>query len=283
MDFIRAVDWERAQIALEGGYRGQYLYAGESCLIIATKVPPGVSGPPRHKHPSDQTYFVVQGELSIELGDKPETASARSAVFIPAGLPHQNWNDGDTDEIHIEVIAPGVLPNQRLVETADLRDSSAAPGFVKESGPGGGRDFGLDWLVNRAGGAKHAAVYLAEVPPGKQGPPLHVHEFDQFYFVLQGTLNVEVGLHNYEVPPGNLVILPAQVPHRQWNEGYEAERHLTVIVPEPAALPSQGGPRWDTIVELSVAAEQLLPWRSLGTAATGPGRNSSRSPGPGST
>ena len=35
MEFIRPVDWDHAQVNLDGGYQGQYLYAGESCLIIA--------------------------------------------------------------------------------------------------------------------------------------------------------------------------------------------------------------------------------------------------------
>ena len=259
MEFIRPVDWDHAQVNLDGGYKGQYLYAGESCLIIATKVPPGVAAPPRHRHPSDQTYVVLQGEMTVELGEETKVAKARSAVFIPAGLPHHNWNDGSEDEVHVEVIAPGVLPVQRLVERADLRDTSVQPAFVREADPSRlkGRDFGLDWLANRASGATHAAVYLAEVPPGKEGPPLHVHEFDQFYFVLQGTLSVEIGLQRYDVPPGHLVVLPAQVPHRQWNEQDETEQHLTIIVPEPTALPSQGQ-RWDTVVELRIAAEQIF-------------------------
>jgi quercetin dioxygenase-like cupin family protein len=258
MEFVRPVDWEHPHVTLEGGYKGQYLYAGESCLIVATKVPPGVAGPPRHRHPSDQTYFVVQGEISIELGAKTETAQTRSAVFIPAGLPHHNWNDGSEDEVHIEVIAPGILPVQPLVEFADLQDTSAQPAFIREADPARltGQDFGLDWLVSRANGAAHAAVYLAEVPAGKAGPPLHVHPFDQFYYVLQGTLSVEIGLQRYDVPPGHLVILPAQVPHRQWNDQDHTEQHLTVLVPEPTA-PSSEGQRWDTAVELQVAAEQI--------------------------
>jgi quercetin dioxygenase-like cupin family protein len=258
VEFVRAVDWDDAHVILASGYKGQYLYAGESCLIVATKVPPRVAGPPRHRHPSDQTYFVVQGEITVELGEQTHVAQARSAVFIPAGLPHCNRNDGDEDEMHIEVIAPGVLPVQPLVDTADLRDTSVQAAFVSAADPARltGRDFGLDWLVNRAAGAVHAAVYLAEVPPGKAGPALHVHEFDQFYFVLQGTLSVEIGLQRYHVPPGHLVVLPAQVPHRQWNEQDETEQHLTVLVPEPTALPSDGH-RWDTAVELRLAAEQI--------------------------
>ena len=45
MEFVRPVDWEHPHVTLEGGYKGQYLYAGESCLIVATKVPPGVGRP----------------------------------------------------------------------------------------------------------------------------------------------------------------------------------------------------------------------------------------------
>jgi mannose-6-phosphate isomerase-like protein (cupin superfamily) len=216
MEFIRPVDWDRSHVTLDGGYQGQYLYAGESCLIIVTRVPPGAAGPPRHRHPSDQTYFVVQGEMTVELGEQTRVVKPRSAVFIPAGLPHRNWNDGAEDEIHVEVIAPGVLLVQRLVEAGELRDTSAQLAFVREADPSRltGRDFGLDWLVDRASGATHATVYLAEVPPGKTGPPLHVHEFDPFYFVLQGTLSVEIGLQGCDVPPGRLVVLPAQVPAR---------------------------------------------------------------------
>jgi mannose-6-phosphate isomerase-like protein (cupin superfamily) len=258
MEFIRAVDWDHPHVTLAGGYKGQYLYAGESCLIVATKVPSGTAGPPRHRHPSDQTYFVVQGEITIELGAKTEVAKNRSAVFIPAGLPHRNWNVGGQDEVHVEVIAPGVLPVQSLVETTDLRNTATQPAFIRDADPAKltGLDFGLDWLVHRANGAAHAAVYLAEVPAGKAGPPLHVHEFDQFYFVLQGTLSVEIGLQRYDVPPWHLVVLPAQVPHRQWNEQDQAEQHLTILVPEPAAPPSEDH-HWDTAVELQLAAEQI--------------------------
>jgi quercetin dioxygenase-like cupin family protein len=260
VEFIRAVDWDHAHVTLDGGYQGQYLYAGESCLIVATKVPPGAAGPPRHRHPVDQTYFIVAGEITVELGTKTEVATTRSAVFIPAGLPHHNWNDTAEDEVHIEVLAPGVLPVQPLVEFTDLRDTSVQAPFIHNADPAKltGLDFGLDWLVSRQAGAANAAVYLAEVPAGKSGPPLHVHEFDQFYFVLQGTLSIEIGLQRHDVPPGHLVILPAQVPHRQWNEQDETEHHLTVLVPEPMALPADGGPRWDTVVELQLAAEQAF-------------------------
>ncbi len=41
-------------------------------------------------------------------------------------------------------------------------------------------------------------------------------------------------------------MLPAGVPHKQWNDAAAAERHITLIAPEP--LP---GVAWDVGVELT--------------------------------
>jgi mannose-6-phosphate isomerase-like protein (cupin superfamily) len=258
MDYVRPIDWAHAQIQREGDYRGQILYTGESCVVIATKVPPHVDGPPRHRHPSDQTYFVLQGQLNIELGREVKAAAPHSVVFIPAGLPHHNWNEGDEDEVHLEVIAPGVLPIQALASPTESPDSTGPSGFVREPDPGKltGQGFALDWLVNRELGAHHAALYLAEVPPAATTPPMHVHEFDQFYFVVEGKLSVEVGLDRFDAEPNTLVVLPAGVPHRQWNEQGTPERHLTVLAPEPA-LPHSASHPWDVAVELTVTGQHI--------------------------
>jgi mannose-6-phosphate isomerase-like protein (cupin superfamily) len=90
------------------------------------------------------------------------------------------------------------------------------------------------------------SLYVGIVEPGGSGPDTHVHHFDQFYYVLDGTLTVEVGFDRFTAGPHTLVVLPAGVPHRQWNEGAEPERHLTLLVPEP--LP---GEPWDIGVEFA--------------------------------
>jgi mannose-6-phosphate isomerase-like protein (cupin superfamily) len=256
MQFVRPVDWDLAQVRLPGGYRGQYLYSGESCFIIATKVPPGSAGPPRHVHPVDQTYYVVEGRIDLALGTDEVSVESGSAVFIPAGLPHQNWNRGPVDEIHVEVIAPGILPLEPVATASDQIDAPGLAGFVASGDPGkfGGDEFVQDWLVDRSRGATHAGVYLAEVPPHKSGPPLHVHDFDQFYFVLSGQMSVEIGLSRFTVDPGNLVILPAQVPHRQWNDLDVPEQHLAILCPEPTAAHTPEHP-WDTAVQLTETGE----------------------------
>jgi mannose-6-phosphate isomerase-like protein (cupin superfamily) len=266
MNFIRSIDWNHPSAELPGGYKGQVLYYGESCLIIATLVPPGVEGPARHVHPtSDQVYVITEGEITIELGHSVERARKDSAIYIPAGTPHHNWNESEATETHIEVIAPGVSPIQRLSLPAESSTSTEGGDYyirpVDETvlqGEPAKLQFPMtfDWLTSRELGPQHASIYIAQLLAGGHGPRLHIHDFDQFYFVLEGKLAVQIGLKEYEVGPGVLVVLPAGVPHRQWNPATVRERHIAVLVPEPAR-PSSEEP-WDVPIEMrEVAAAGL--------------------------
>jgi mannose-6-phosphate isomerase-like protein (cupin superfamily) len=257
MKHIRPIDWEQGTDAGIPGYRGQILYAGESCYVIATKVPPGVEGPPRHTHASDQIYAVLEGTTTIELGTEERQVSRFGSVFIPAGVPHHNRNDGDAVEVHIEVIAPGGFL-QPIASQTDSTDAKGLPYRTRDHEPSGnGEAFSVSYLVNREAGSQHASVYLAEMAPGAQGPPLHTHEFDQFYFVIDGALEVQIGFDTHVVGPNALVILPAGVPHKQRNASdTDIERHFTILVPEPPLPHSEEHP-WDTAVELTATGVHI--------------------------
>jgi mannose-6-phosphate isomerase-like protein (cupin superfamily) len=259
MEFVRPVDFDGSPVSLPGGYQGQFLYHGESCSVIATRVPPGVAGPPNHVHPAgDQLYFVTQGEITIKLGSETRRVGRSSLIFIPSGVPHHNWNEGRDTEVHLEVIAPGTLPTQPIVEPTESDDARGLGYYVREADPSkfGGTGFAQDWLLDRESGGRHMGLYVAEVPAGAGGPPLHYHPFDQFYFVLSGALHVQIGLTVSEVGPNHLVVLPAGVPHRQWNEGAVAEQHLAILVPLPEH-PSSPEQPWDVAVTLEAADEVI--------------------------
>lgn len=58
------------------------------------------------------------------------------------------------------------------------------------------------------------------LPPGRQGPPLHVHfAEDEEGTVTSGVLSAEVGGDIVHIGAGESVTLPRGVPHRWWNEG----------------------------------------------------------------
>jgi quercetin dioxygenase-like cupin family protein len=67
--------------------------AGQIGLVEAT-VPPG-GGPAPHVHErTDETFYMVNGELEFLDGDKTFAASAGDVVFLPRGTVHSR---GDED------------------------------------------------------------------------------------------------------------------------------------------------------------------------------------------
>lgn len=236
----------------EQGYEAQFLYKGESATIIASTVRAHGSAPAHHLHEySDQLYYVTRGEMKIQLGSEVHTVGPETLVYIPRGTPHHNWNEGEEDEFHFEVLSPSPLPTQPIATATDSTESDgkyivrplADTGFT-EVMPG----FYTSRVLQRNDGAENMAMYVGKVEAGGSGPSTHVHEFDQFYYILEGELTVEVALQRFTAKPNDLVILPAGVPHRQWNATTATERHLTLLVPEP--LP---GDEWD--VSVTFAAE----------------------------
>jgi mannose-6-phosphate isomerase-like protein (cupin superfamily) len=252
MEYLRKVDFDAYE---RNGYEWQYLYNGESCVIIGSSVPAGTAAPPNHIHPVDQLYYIVTGEMQVQLGDERFVAGPDTLVYIPAGTPHHNWNEGDVDEFHFEVLAPAPLPNVELMIPTDATDAEDRPyrvrplvgAEVEEPLPG----FTMQRLLRRADASDHMSLYIGSVAPGAGGPNTHVHAFDQFYFVLDGTMSVEVGLERYTADPFTLVVLPAGVPHRQFNEGAATERHITLLAPEPTDRETP----WDVGVTLATTGE----------------------------
>jgi len=63
-----------------------------------THVPPGGDPTRGHSHRTiEEIYFVLDGELTIKLGDDVLTLGPRDAVLIPAGTPRATRNDSDSE------------------------------------------------------------------------------------------------------------------------------------------------------------------------------------------
>ena len=90
----------------------------------------------------------------------------------------------------------------------------------------------LDW----DSGATSCRVTCTKTPAGDGSPSgLHTHLVDQMFYILTGTMNLEIAGQPYTAGPDTLVVLPAGVPHRNWNGGTEPTVHLALVSPLPAA------------------------------------------------
>ena len=72
-------------------------------------------------------------------------------------------------------------------------------------------------LADRESGVNSTSLGIFRVPPGGKSPPLHVHRFEQIYFVISGTMQLQIGLEEYTAPANSYVILPPGMPHTNWN------------------------------------------------------------------
>ena len=70
-------------------------------------------------------------------------------------------------------------------------------------------------------GAAHGAtisVILDRSEPG-HGPRLHRHRYDETWVVNDGRLTFQAGGEELQAGPGDIVIVPANVPHKFTNRG----------------------------------------------------------------
>lgn len=80
-----------------------------------------------------------------------------------------------------------------------------------------------------------AAVLVQTVPPAG-GPPQHVHhETDEFFYVLEGELDVWVGHKRSKLAAGMSATLPRGVPHAFTNPGQAPAKVLVVVMPGDGA------------------------------------------------
>ena len=88
--------------------------------------------------------------------------------------------------------------------------------------------------MRRAHDAQGRIVLILEgtLPPGADGPPLHVHIQEREEGVVKaGTLGALVGAEKIIVPTGGTVTLPAGIAHRWWNAGDDLLEFNGQVVP----------------------------------------------------
>jgi quercetin dioxygenase-like cupin family protein len=70
------------------------------------------------------------------------------------------------------------------------------------------------------------------LPPRALGAPVHTHRNeDEYSYVLEGRVGVQLGGDVIEAGPGDLVFKPRGVAHAFWNAGDEPARLLEIISP----------------------------------------------------
>lgn len=89
-----------------------------------------------------------------------------------------------------------------------------------------------DVTVTKLYDTEHAQVMHITLQPG-ESLKKHITPVDVFFYVLEGTPDIEIGEERETISPDNLVESPAMIPHCIYNEGETIARIMVTKVPRP--------------------------------------------------
>jgi mannose-6-phosphate isomerase-like protein (cupin superfamily) len=74
--------------------------------VIENRLPARWAGPPLHHHDFDETFYVLDGELTFQVRDERLTAGPGELAFAPRGVPHTLANHSDAPARYLLVCTP---------------------------------------------------------------------------------------------------------------------------------------------------------------------------------
>lgn len=113
------------------GDRYTFLVTGaqsDGAYFITEALVPPEGGPPPHIHHREQeSFYVLDGTIDIQMGDKTVQATSGDFVHIPCGTVHCFRNTGTDTARMLLIFSPGGI-ERFFEETLELvQDRSAAP------------------------------------------------------------------------------------------------------------------------------------------------------------
>jgi quercetin dioxygenase-like cupin family protein len=123
---------------------------GGAFFMAEVSVVPG-GGPPPHVHSrEDESFYLQQGTLAVQVGDKALNVSAGDFVHMPRGIVHSFKNVGGETAKLVMVATPAGIENyfaEVFIPAADVADvpnvAEAVIGRAMKTAP----KYGLELLL----------------------------------------------------------------------------------------------------------------------------------------
>lgn len=118
-----------------------------SLAVIEHQVAPGTLAAPPHTHQhEDEISYILEGTITVQLGEQVIPAPPGTLVFKPRGEPHTFWNQGSVFARLLEIITPAGFERY----FAELHEMVAPPSPPNFDGIAAlAQHYGLDLDVSR--------------------------------------------------------------------------------------------------------------------------------------
>ena len=102
---------------------------GGQMTIVEVTEPPGIEAPLHVHHRDDEAFWVLEGDVTFEVGDTTIEASAGDYVFGPRNIPHR-FTVGDGGCRMLFILSPGGIEDviRATSEPAPSRTLPPPPG-----------------------------------------------------------------------------------------------------------------------------------------------------------
>ncbi len=217
-----------------------------------------------HLHPFEESFYLLSGAALLRVDGARYALTTDDFGFVPVATPHAWVNPHDEPVTWYRIRSPQPRPLGRSngtfpVERFELpRDGRAvdemdptvrfvghfsesdlnAPGPLSMPGYHGHavRDISVRMMVDDVLGAIHHTHFMIQFAPRKEeglSGSAHFHDFEEAYFLLQGTGEVVQEGQRFTVSAGDLVWQNSGTMHGWVNRGIEPLRFIELQAPRP--------------------------------------------------
>lgn len=99
---------------------------GGAFFAAEISVPPGGGPPPHMHHREDESFHVIEGQLTIQVGGNTLTTSPGDFAFLPRRVVHSFKNAGDVTAKALVLVTPAGLEDY-FAEVFDTATDRTAP------------------------------------------------------------------------------------------------------------------------------------------------------------
>lgn len=203
-----------------------------------------------HLHSFEESFYILEGQLTLQVGDQSHSLGPGNFGLIPTGTPHRWMNQGDQPSRWLEMQAPQPRPSDYGRDTFFVDDNARADAVAALIGhfdetqlpqPGGASQMegfnpttgiAIKMFVDRSFGAIHQSLFLIQYMPGAK-IDLHDHTFEESYLIVGGQVHAIADGADYELGPGDVIWTGVGCIHSFANRGMEPVRWIETQAPLP--------------------------------------------------
>jgi mannose-6-phosphate isomerase-like protein (cupin superfamily) len=204
-----------------------------------------------HLHSFEESFYILEGTVLAQMGDKTYTLGPGNFGLIPTGVPHAWRNSGSAPVRWLEMQAPQPreadygrdtffgteAPAQDVIAPIGHFDESQLPrpgGVSQMEGFNPTTGVAIKMFVDRSFGATHQSLFLIQYSPGAK-IDAHDHTFEESYFITGGRVQAVADGKSYDLGPGDVIWTGVGCIHSFANTGAEPVRWIETQAPLPPA------------------------------------------------